>query len=408
MLTLFTQTYRIWWQKPKKIADVEDSREVSFLELFYDLAYVGIIYQITHALVAHLGVVELGQYIALYAMVWFAWVNGTLYHEMHGNNDLRTRGFTFLQVFALAFIAIFAPTAFGSGADGFAISYATFLAIVAFLWWRTGVHDSEHRPLTVPYTIGFLVTTTMFVGSIFVAQPVSFYMWIAGIVFALLLPIVIQRKNIDVTDEHREQAMKIRPSLVERFGLLTIIVLGEAIASVMRGASYNYVIDLDVVILVLLGLFISAAMWWSYFDLVARRLPIQRVGTRMAWIYLHLPVTLCIGLVASGLLYLLEHPESVSELDRWLIVGSVAVYLVCLAILIQTLQVRPENRIVYRKASGVAVIAAVLIILIGFLQLSILVTLVCVALLLVAPVYAAIRFWIARRHAELRAAAPEM
>ena len=73
-------TFRLWWQKPRLVSEVEESREISFLELFYDLAYVGIIYQITHALVAQIGLVELGQYIALYAMVWFAWINGTWYH----------------------------------------------------------------------------------------------------------------------------------------------------------------------------------------------------------------------------------------------------------------------------------------------------------------------------------------
>ena len=33
--------YRVWWQKPKRYAEQEEERKVSFLELFYDLVYVG-------------------------------------------------------------------------------------------------------------------------------------------------------------------------------------------------------------------------------------------------------------------------------------------------------------------------------------------------------------------------------
>ena len=37
------------------------------------------------------------------------------------------------------------------------------------LWWRTGVHDPNHRPLSRPYSFAFLITTLLFIGSIFVA-----------------------------------------------------------------------------------------------------------------------------------------------------------------------------------------------------------------------------------------------
>ena len=394
------KTFRIWWRKPRKISEAEEAREVSFLELFYDLAYVGIVFQITHALVANFTLLGLGQYIALYAMVWFAWVNGTLYHEMHANNDLRTRFFTFLQVFALAFMAIFAPTAFGAGAAGFALSFAAFLGIVTFLWWRTGVHEPDHRGLSFPYAFGFFITTGLFVGSLFMSGQLMFYAWGLGIGLALLLPVVLQIVDRGIDSQHLEQAMKIRPSLVERFGLLTIIVLGEVVASIMRGASHHAHVTIDIVLLVLLGLAIASAMWWSYFDLVARRVPVQKTSTRLSWVYLHLPITMSIGLVAAGLLYLLEHPEYVTDFGRWLIVGTVAVFLFSLTLLIQTLQVRSENVVVYKKASKVALVSAVAIVAIGFSNLSIMATLSLITFLLVAPVYAAIRFWISRQYNE--------
>ena len=399
------QTFRLWWQKPRNIAEAEEEREISFLELFYDLAYVGIVFQLTHAFVAHIGVRELLIYVALYAMTWFAWINGTFYHELHGNNDIRTRIMTFLQVFALSFMAIFAHNAFGEGAAGFALSYAAFLAIVTYLWWRTGVYDPNHRPMSGPYTIAFLVTTAIFIVSAFVAAPLSYYLWAVAIVFSLLLPFLnLQITSKNVSSDHRDQALRIRPAVAERFGLLTIIVLGEVVASVMRGAAVHEHFTLNLVPLILLGLLVSVCMWWTYFDLVARRLPVQQNAPRFAWMYLHLPITLSIALSAAGLLYILEHPDAASEFARLLVVGPVALFLISLSLIIKTLQVRRENSEVYNLASLVALIAAIVTVLVGFSNLSIVPTLLVTSLLMLAPVYSAFRFWITRAYNEKRQA----
>ena len=138
---LLRKTLRIWWRPPMAIADIPEERSVTFLELFYDLAYVVIIIQLTHVLAGHLDLATFLDYIGLYALVWFAWINGSWYHELHGNNDIRSRVFTFIQMFFLLGMAIFIPSATGGGYQGFAIAYAGFLATLTYLWWRTGVYD---------------------------------------------------------------------------------------------------------------------------------------------------------------------------------------------------------------------------------------------------------------------------
>jgi len=47
-MKLLRDTFRIWWQKPAAVADRKEEREISFLELFYDLVYVAIVIQLTH------------------------------------------------------------------------------------------------------------------------------------------------------------------------------------------------------------------------------------------------------------------------------------------------------------------------------------------------------------------------
>jgi low temperature requirement protein LtrA len=82
-MKLLHDTFRIWWQKPASVSRRKENREISYLELFYDLVYVVIVIELTHVLAGHLSMEVLIQYTALFAMVWWAWLNGSLYHELH-------------------------------------------------------------------------------------------------------------------------------------------------------------------------------------------------------------------------------------------------------------------------------------------------------------------------------------
>jgi len=56
------------------------------------------------------------------------------YHELHGNNDIRTRFFTFLQMFIVVAMIVFAHNALEEGSVGFALSYAAFQLVLTYLW----------------------------------------------------------------------------------------------------------------------------------------------------------------------------------------------------------------------------------------------------------------------------------
>jgi low temperature requirement protein LtrA len=115
---------RIWWQPPRNISDRKEERSVTFLELFYDLVYVILIAELAHTLSDHVDLAGVLGFAFIFVIVWVAWINGTLYHELHGNNDIRTRVFTFLQMFTVAAMAVFAHGAMGESSLGFALSFA--------------------------------------------------------------------------------------------------------------------------------------------------------------------------------------------------------------------------------------------------------------------------------------------
>ena len=61
------------------------------LELFYDLAVVALVAQDTRHLAGHLTWRGLGEFAVVFTLVWIAWANGSLHHELHGRDDVRGR-----------------------------------------------------------------------------------------------------------------------------------------------------------------------------------------------------------------------------------------------------------------------------------------------------------------------------
>ena len=100
-MRMIMKTYREWWQVPRRAGDRPEHRQVTFLELFYDLVYVALIAQLAHALSTHITLDGLGEYVFLFITVWWTWFNGSVYHALHGNNDMRTRVFTFVQMLVM-------------------------------------------------------------------------------------------------------------------------------------------------------------------------------------------------------------------------------------------------------------------------------------------------------------------
>jgi low temperature requirement protein LtrA len=87
-------------------------------------------------------------------MIWLAWVNGSLYVELHGRQDGRTRFFVFVQMAILVLLAVFTGGAAADDGRAFAITYAVFLAVNAWLWLSVRRRD---RPEFMAVTGAWLI-----------------------------------------------------------------------------------------------------------------------------------------------------------------------------------------------------------------------------------------------------------
>ena len=104
---------RWFWRPPRAHGETIPDRTVSFLELFYDLVYVAVIAQAAHHLAEHVSVRGFVEFAVVFALIWIAWVNGSVYLELHGREDGRTRTFVFVQMGIVAMLAGAAPRTTG-------------------------------------------------------------------------------------------------------------------------------------------------------------------------------------------------------------------------------------------------------------------------------------------------------
>jgi low temperature requirement protein LtrA len=138
--------FRSWfWRPPRAHGEIETERRVSFLELFSDLVYVVVISQAASHLAGHLSLRAYLEFVVIFGVVWIAWANGTLYYELHGREDGRTRTFVFVQMAILALLAVFTGNAAGQTGSAFALVYAGFLVVMTWLWYTVRRWRSHTR-----------------------------------------------------------------------------------------------------------------------------------------------------------------------------------------------------------------------------------------------------------------------
>src|ERR1700730_6431090 len=165
--------FKRWVSRPARphVAILVD-RRVSFLEVFYDLAYVAVIGQASHQLAQHITVRGAAEFAIIFGLIWFAWLNGSLYVELHGGEDGRTRNIVFVQMGILALLAVFTADAADGDGTAFGVVYSAFLLFMTWLWYTVRGQDAD-RPeflaVTGRYIVAMGVSAAVILGSGFLA-----------------------------------------------------------------------------------------------------------------------------------------------------------------------------------------------------------------------------------------------
>lgn len=356
---------RHFWQPPRAHGDVIEGREVSFLELFYDLVYVVVIAQAAHHLAGHVTWAGVGQFAVVFGLIWFAWINGAVYHDLHGRADARTRFYVFAQMGVLVLLAVFTGQATSGDGPAFAIVYSAYLFLLGWLWYSVRRRDDPaFRPVTTPYLVGVLGSAAIVGVSALVPNEARLAVWAILVVFWLAGMSFLQRRN------GTSGAPRLNPSesMIERFDLFTIIVLGEVVVGVVNGIADANRTPIAVVT-GMLGLGIGFAYWWTYFDLVGGRRVAADRGALARWLVGHLLVTMTIAATGGVMVSMIEqasggHAPGPGAMSLSL---SVAVGVLALVLIATSLADWRDLAPVYRPVSVALGAAAVVALLIGWL-----------------------------------------
>jgi low temperature requirement protein LtrA len=296
------------WLRPPQLRTLDDQgeRHATWLELFFDLVFVISIAEVAHTLEDYRTLADFLGTAGLFVAVWWAWVGYTVYADRFDTDDVAHRALVLAGMLAVIAMALSVHDALHGGSARFALAFVAVRGIVLLLNARARRHAAPARPLLNLFLAAFSTGAALWLLSVFVPEPARYVLWGVALVIELSAPWV-GRRQIVKAPVHASH-------LVERFGLFTLIVLGESVVRVAQGAAN--VSDWTAATLAAAGggFLIVAGLWWLYFDRIDEG-AVRSVLRGLVWNYAHLPLLAGLVSVAVGTEYAIRDAAG-GQLER--------------------------------------------------------------------------------------------
>ncbi|MCB1757709.1 MAG: low temperature requirement protein A, partial [Gammaproteobacteria bacterium] len=284
----------------------EAHRAATSLELLFDLVSVIAIAAAAtslHHAVAEAHILEgLPRYLMTFFAIWWAWMNFTWFASAYDNDDALYRVLTMVMMGGALLIAAGIPRFFESLDIGLVVAgYAVMRLGLVPLWLRAAKHDAARRLTALRYAVGIVLAQVYWIGlfSLVSAGTMIFVpLVLLGFLIELAVPALAEK--VSQTPWHRHH-------IIERYGLLTIIVLGEILLSAVLAleSAWGDSFDVRLVHVALSALVITFAMWWLYFSR-EEHLQTSELRHALQWGYGHVFVYAAGAAVGAGFAVLVE------------------------------------------------------------------------------------------------------
>jgi low temperature requirement protein LtrA len=262
----------------------------------------------------------------LLGMLWWAWSAYAWLTNTLDPEEGAVRLAMLAAVAGMLIVSLAAPRAFAEDRVIFGVAYLLVRALYLVLMGIAARGDRDLLRAVLRIVPGSIIGAALLVVAGFFHGSAQLALWAAALAITYLGALVGHMRGWRVSPDH----------FVERFGQIIIIALGESIVAIGVGAR-RVPLDVDVIAAALLGITVTACIWWSYFDWVAyvaqSRLA-EATGApraslaRDAYSYLHLPMVAGIVLFAFGLKTTLgDTGGSLAPVPALGLVGGVALYL---------------------------------------------------------------------------------
>ncbi|HEV8602441.1 MAG TPA: low temperature requirement protein A [Gaiellaceae bacterium] len=280
----------------RTLADEEDERRATWLELFFDLVFVVAIAALGQSLSNEATFVGFLKFLALFVPVWWAWMGFTFYANRFDTDDLPYRLLILLAMLGVAALSTTVTDAFSGGSRGFALAYVSVRLVLLVLYARAIKHVEPARKLATLYFCAFGAAVVVWLSSLLFAEPARYWLWALALSIELTAPLFGWRLIPKTPVDPRHAP--------ERLGLLTIIVLGESVFAVVlgvQGVSWHA----SSLLAALAGFLCAASLWWIYFEfdnpefLLSSLHQGRRLLGGLVFTYGHFPII--VGLAALGI-----------------------------------------------------------------------------------------------------------
>jgi low temperature requirement protein LtrA len=244
--------------------DIDEAHRVSTpLELLFDLTVVvaiaAVAAQLHHAVAEqHLGQ-GLVAYLTTFASIWWAWMTYTWFASAYDTDDTGFRLATMVQMVGVLILAAGVPRMAAGDPTLGTLGYVVMRVGLVSLWWRAAREHPERRRTAMRYVVGILAVQTLWVARLALLPEWALVTFFALGAAELMVPVWAAKAGHTPWHAHH---------IAERYGLFTIIVLGEcvlgtttAISGVLEAQGWSW----SLVGVGGGGVALILALWWVYF-----------------------------------------------------------------------------------------------------------------------------------------------
>ena len=346
----------------------ETHRASTPLELFFDLCFVVAVSQasssLRHALDAGDVSLAFTSYPVVFFAIWWAWMNFTWFASAYDNDDALYRLVVLVEIAGALILAAGVPRAFADDEYGVVtLGYAVMRLALVSQWLRAARDDPEHRVTDIRYAIGVGVCMIGWGVRLLLPDGWAVVGLVVLIVAELLVPVWAERTG--ATTWHPRH-------IVERYGLFTLIVLGESVLSAT--VALQSALDAgqalgDLVGIAGGGLLIVFSMWWLYFaqpaeDLLERardQFGVTSWHESFVWGYGHYVVFSSAAAVGAGIAVCVDEAGRHADLSGRAATLAVAVPVALFLLSVWVLHLGTPSRIHVRRA--IPFVAALVVLL---------------------------------------------
>jgi low temperature requirement protein LtrA len=319
----------------------EEHRTATVLELFFDLCFVVAVAQAADALHHQVAEDHVGDGVVGYATVffaiWWAWMNFTWFASAYDTDDVPYRLTTLVQIAGALILAAGVPDAMiGGDLTVITLGYVVMRLAMVTQWLRAAGSDPPHRRSSLRFAVGVAAVQVGWVLRLLLPEGPGYAGFLVLAAAELAVPIWAERAA--PTSWHPRH-------IAERYGLFTLIVLGECVLS--STLAIEAALDEDAALADLAttaagGLLTVFAMWWLYFAKEAHEL-LTSLRAGIVWGYGHYLVFASAAAVGAGLAVNVDAVTHHAAIGPRAAAASFTIPVVLFLLAVWALQVAPHH-----------------------------------------------------------------